>query len=40
MSTKAIYLLQEPTCLNPHSGAFQHIYIGHKELSKSFDLMG
>ncbi len=40
MKPKAIYLLQEPSCLNPQSGAFQHISIGYKELSKSFDLEG
>jgi glycosyltransferase involved in cell wall biosynthesis len=38
LKPSALYLLQEPACLNLHSGAFQHIFIGHKELSKSFDL--
>lgn len=35
---KTIYLIQEPACLNPHSGAFQHISMGVKYLSKAFDL--
>jgi hypothetical protein len=38
MKPSALYLLQEPACLKPHSGAFQHISVGHKELSKSFYL--
>jgi glycosyltransferase involved in cell wall biosynthesis len=35
---KGIYLIQEPGCLNPHSGAFQHIKQGVKHLSKEFDI--
>lgn len=38
MQKKAIYLIQEPGCLNPCSGAFQHISMGVKHLSSSFDL--
>jgi glycosyltransferase involved in cell wall biosynthesis len=38
MKRKSLYLLQEPACLNPRSGAFQHISIGYEELSKSFDM--
>mgnify|MGYP003113499715 CR=1 FL=1 len=35
---KAIYLIQEKGCLNSFSGAFQHITMGVKELSKYFDI--
>ena len=38
MQKKAIYLIQEPGCLNPYSGAFQHITMGVKELSKFFNI--
>lgn len=38
MKLKSIYLLQEPACLNPHSGAFQHISVGLVELSKYYDI--
>lgn len=38
MRKKAIYLVQEPGCLNPYSGAFQHISMGVKELSKYFNI--
>ena len=31
-----IYLIQESGCLNPYSGAFHHISMGFKELSKYF----
>ena len=36
MEKKAIYLIQESGCLNPYSGAFHHISMGLKELSKYF----
>ena len=36
MQKKVIYLIQEPGCLNPYSGAFHHISMGVKELSKYF----
>ena len=34
MKKKVIYLIQESGCLNPYSGAFHHISMGLKELSK------
>lgn len=36
MQKKVIYLIQESGCLNPYSGAFHHISMGLKELSKYF----
>lgn len=36
---KAIYLIQERGCLNPLSGAFQHISVGHNELAKEFVIL-
>ncbi len=38
MKIKAIYLIQEAGCLNPQSGAFQHISVGYRQLSKAFDM--
>jgi len=35
---KSIYLIQEEGCLNPVSGAFQHIFMGVNELSKHFNV--
>tara|TARA_R110002033_G_C3896269_1_gene239480 strand:+ start:6336 stop:7481 length:1146 start_codon:yes stop_codon:yes gene_type:complete len=35
---KGIYLIQEEGCLNPSTGAFQHISMGVKHLASSFDL--
>ncbi|WP_100627187.1 glycosyltransferase [Algoriphagus formosus] len=35
---KGIYLITEPACLNPFSGAFQHISVGYKQLSVSYDM--
>ena len=35
---RGIYLIQEPGCLNPYSGAFHHISMGVKELSKYFNI--
>jgi len=39
MQKKAIYLIQEPGCLNPTSGAFQHIKMGLKHLEKEFEMI-
>ncbi|MDB4274065.1 glycosyltransferase [Algibacter sp.] len=36
---KGIYLIQELGCLNPTSGAFQHIKMGIKHLGKEFEIM-
>lgn len=36
MQKKVIYLIQEPGCLNPYSGAFHHISMGVRELSKNY----
>ena len=36
---KSIYLIQEKGCLNPVSGAFQHISMGVNELSKHFNVL-
>lgn len=38
MQKKVIYLIQELGCLNPYSGAFHHISMGVKELSKYFNV--
>jgi glycosyltransferase involved in cell wall biosynthesis len=35
---KGIYLIQEEGCLNPYSGAFQHISMGVEQLSQHFEL--
>ena len=35
---KLIYLISEVGCLNPDSGAFQHISMGVNELSKHFNV--
>ena len=40
MKKKGVYLIQEPGCLNPTSGAFQHINMGLKYLGKEFDIHG
>ncbi|WP_282039408.1 glycosyltransferase family protein [Saccharicrinis aurantiacus] len=36
---KGIYLIQEPACLNPTSGAFQHIKMGLKHLGTAYNLV-
>ena len=33
-----IYLIQEEGCLNPYSGAFQHISMGVEQLSQHFEI--
>ena len=33
---KLVYLIQEPGCLDPNTGAFQHITSGYRELNKRF----
>jgi glycosyltransferase involved in cell wall biosynthesis len=35
---KGVYLIQEKGCLNPYSGAFQHISMGIHELSQHFNI--
>lgn len=35
---RGVYLIQEPGCLNPYSGAFNHINVGLSELGKNFDM--
>lgn len=35
---RGIYLIQEKGCLNPKTGAFQHISMGLNQLSVSFDI--
>ena len=35
---RGIYLIQEPGCLNPISGAFNHISAGVRELSNDFNM--
>ncbi|MDC1276988.1 glycosyltransferase, partial [Algibacter sp.] len=36
---RGIYLIQEKGCLNPRSGAFQHIKMGLKHLGKDFSII-
>ncbi|MUU77871.1 glycosyltransferase [Winogradskyella endarachnes] len=38
LNTRGIYLIQEKGCLNPNTGAFQHISMGLRQLSNNFEI--
>jgi Glycosyltransferase len=35
---RGIYLVTEPGCMDPKGGAYQHISVGYRELSRHFDM--